>query len=88
MYASYLWAASAKYSVETIKAFGSEKENGRLFDNSSIKDVWDYGVTAGYYYSISSKFQVGVDSWFGLTPLQYNPNFDLKANNFQLRFIT
>jgi hypothetical protein len=86
VYASYLWAASAKYSIETIKLFGSEKETGLLFNNSSIKDVWDYGVTAGYYYSINSKFQIGVDSWFGLTPLQYNPDYDIESNNFQLRF--
>ena len=86
LYASYLWAANVKYNIETIKSFGSEKESGQLFNNSYIKDVWDYGVTAGYYYSINSKFQVGVDSWFGLTPLQYSPDYDLKANNFQLRF--
>lgn len=86
VYASYLWAASANYKVETIKAFGSEKETGRMLDNSSIKDVWDYGATAGYYYSINSMFQIGVDSWFGVTPLQYNPDNSSQANNFQLRF--
>jgi hypothetical protein len=86
LYASYLWAAKVKYNIETLKSFGTEKESGQHFNNSSINDVWDYGLTAGYFYAINSKFQIGVDSWFGLTPLQYNADFDAKANSYQLRF--
>lgn len=86
MYASYLFAARVKYNQERVQAFGSTSESGQSFNNSSIKDVWDYGLTSSYYYNLNSKFQLGLDGWFGISQLQYNPEFNLKSNNFQLRF--
>jgi hypothetical protein len=86
LFASYLWAANYSYNRETRLPFGLVKENGTFSNNDAIKDVWDYGVTAGYFYSLNSRFKLGLESWVGLTPLQYDVNHDLKSNSFQLRF--
>ena len=84
-YAAYLLAAQVQYNQETITQYSTERIRGSSFNNSELSSVWDFGVTAGYHYSINSNFQLGLESWVGLTPIQLIPENESATRNFQLR---